>query len=171
MGCFVSCCMPCFCIDPDEWDLRNVQYKDCVPFVPPIRMGKVVKVYDGDTFTVASKIKMTHYSKGKTKRQRAEDVVYTGKDSYTMFRFSVRLRGIDCPELTSSDPTEKRKAEEARNFLSNMILNKCVYLDNVGTEKYGRLLADVYIKKTNIAKKMLDMKLGIPYSGGKKETK
>ena len=36
--------------------LENVCYKDTIPFIPPITSGKVIKVYDGDTITIASKL-------------------------------------------------------------------------------------------------------------------
>ena len=47
-----------------------------VPFKPPIHNGYVIKVYDGDTIT-CNKL---HYSKSP------------------MYRWSVRIRGIDTPE-------------------------------------------------------------------------
>jgi hypothetical protein len=34
--------------------MENVTYKDTIPFIPPITEGKVVKVYEGDTITVAT---------------------------------------------------------------------------------------------------------------------
>ena len=37
-----------------SWD--NVTYEDTVPFIPPITSGKVVKVYDGDTLTIAGRL-------------------------------------------------------------------------------------------------------------------
>ena len=36
--------------------LQNITYKDTIPFLVPITEGKVIKVYDGDTITVASKL-------------------------------------------------------------------------------------------------------------------
>jgi endonuclease YncB( thermonuclease family) len=43
-----------------------------------------------------------------------------------------------------------------------------VDLKNVSTEKYGRILADVYVDHVNINKWMLENKLAVPYDGGKK---
>ena len=34
--------------------LQNIEYRDTTPFIPPIQYGKVIKVYDGDTITIAS---------------------------------------------------------------------------------------------------------------------
>ena len=36
--------------------LSTVCYKDTTPFIPPLTYGKVIKVYDGDTLTIASKL-------------------------------------------------------------------------------------------------------------------
>lgn len=35
---------------------ENVKWSDTVPFVPPITSGRVIKVYDGDTITIAAKL-------------------------------------------------------------------------------------------------------------------
>jgi endonuclease YncB( thermonuclease family) len=40
--------------------LEKINYENTVPFVPLIVGGKVVKVYDGDTFTIASKLPYLH---------------------------------------------------------------------------------------------------------------
>ena len=53
---------------------ENIKYEDCIPFVPPLTEGIVVKVYDGDTITIASKMPW--------------------KDS-PYYRFSVRINGIN----------------------------------------------------------------------------
>lgn len=124
-------------------------WRSTVPFKPPINSGYVIKVYDGDTITVASKLP---YSKSP------------------MYRWSVRIRGIDCPELRTKDETEKTIAKIAQKSLSEMILNKTVDLKNVDTGKYGRVLADVYYKKTNITDFMIINRLAVPYFGKTKKT-
>jgi len=48
----------------------------------------------------------------------------------------VRLNGIDTPEMRGSGPKEKEKAIQARDALSDKILDKIVRLENVGLEKY-----------------------------------
>lgn len=127
--------------------LNAIHYDDTTPFVPPITEGKVVKVYDGDTITVAAKLPYT--------------------DS-PIYRFSVRLNGIDSPEIKAKSSTEKMLAVNAREALSGRILNKIVQLKNTSTEKYGRLLADVYLGETNMNEWMLANKYAVPYDGGTK---
>jgi len=130
----------------DEY-LNDVEYKDTTAFVPPIVAGKVIKVYDGDTITIASKIPGT---------------------ALPIYRFRVRLAGIDSAEIKGSTEAEKKKAIEARDALHNLIFGKMVVLQNVGTEKYGRILADIYIENLHINQWMLDNKYAVPYDGGKK---
>ena len=147
----LSCCIPSFFSNNFQEDFQedfdNIFYNNTIPFIPPVKRGKVIKVYDGDTITVASKI-------------------LNGTD---MYRFSVRLNGIDSPEIKGKSEAEKMSAIVSRDKLSNLILNKVVRLEDVKTEKYGRILAEVYLDNLNINKWMLENKLAEPYDGGKKK--
>lgn len=128
--------------------LQNVTWKECKPYVPDVTCGKVIKVYDGDTITVASKL---HNSTDET-----------------IYRFSVRLNGIDSAEMKSKNEIERLHAIQARDALSAIILGKMVSLKNVSTEKYGRLLADVYYNETCLNYWMLENHYAVPYDGGTK---
>jgi endonuclease YncB( thermonuclease family) len=124
---------------------KKVEYGDTKPFVLPVTQGKVVKVYDGDTITVA------FYMNG------------------TLYRTNVRLLGIDSPELKGSSEEEKKMAVAARDALSAKILNEVVELRNTSTEKYGRLLAEVWLDGTNLSVWMLLNNYAVPYGGGTKK--
>jgi endonuclease YncB( thermonuclease family) len=126
---------------------KVIEWKDTIPFVPPIEKGYVIKVYDGDTITIVSKLPY--------------------KES-NLYRFSVRLNGIDCPEINSKDKNEKQCAELAKQELTNLVINQLVTLKNVKTEKYGRILADVYIESLNVNNYMIEKRLAIEYDGGTK---
>jgi endonuclease YncB( thermonuclease family) len=128
-------------------DVSNVGWNDTTPFVPPINCGYVIKVYDGDTITIASRMPYRNSP---------------------IYRFSVRLSNIDCPEIKGKTLTEKELAINARDALANKVMGKNVILENVSLEKYGRLLADVFCDGVNINQWMLDSKLALPYDGGKK---
>jgi len=128
--------------------LDAIEYKDTIPFIPEISSGKVIKVYDGDTITIASKMPYP--------------------DS-PIFRFSVRLTGIDSPEMKTKFAAEKALATQSRDALAEKILGKRVMLKNVSLEKYGRLLADVYLDDLNLNKWMLDNKYAVEYDGGTKQ--
>ena len=126
-------------------DTTMVEWKDTIAYVPPVKTGVVIKVYDGDTITIATKL------------------------DYTMYRFSVRLSGIDSPEIKSKSANEKRLAILAKHALTEQIIGKTVELKNVSMEKYGRLLADVYCNDIHINKWMLDRGFAVPYSGQTKK--
>ena len=126
--------------------LQNTTYENTIPFIPPVSKGKVVKVYDGDTITVASKI----------------------LGSKKIYRFSVRLNGIDAPEIKGKTQEEKNAAIISRDVLREKILGEIVLLKDVKTEKYGRLLATVYLNNINMNEWMLTNNYAIPYDGGKK---
>jgi len=126
---------------------KEIDWADTIEFVPPVEKGIVIKVYDGDTITIASKLPYL---------------------SSPLYRFSVRLNGIDCPEIKSKDENEKQCAQIAKKEMSDLILNKIVILKNVQTEKYGRILADVYIGDLHLNNHMIEKRLAISYDGGTK---
>jgi endonuclease YncB( thermonuclease family) len=136
-------------------------WANTIPFVPPITRGVVIKVYDGDTITIAARLPYP--------------------DS-PLYRFAVRLSGIDSPEIRGKSPEEKAAAVVARDALSAQVLGRVVELRNTGCEKYGRLLADVYLPEASssaaahgpqtslhINSWMLENSYAVPYDGGKKE--
>jgi len=127
----------------------EIEWKDCKPFVPPINSGYVIKVYDGDTITIAAKLPYP---------------------TSPLYRFAVRLNGIDAPEIKGKTADEKQSAQAAKHALENLILHKTVTLKNINTEKYGRILADVYLDNLNLNKWMLDNKYAVAYDGGTKKS-
>ena len=148
-----------YCLRACSWwvralqkDHRVIEYHDTVEFVPPIHGGVVIKVYDGDTITVASPL----------------DGARCCSPPPLMYRFRVRLRGIDTPEIKGGSSDEKALAVIARDALSAQILGKEVELRNLGTEKYGRILADVYLNHVHMNQWMLDQGYANPYDGGTK---
>lgn len=124
-----------------------IKWEDTVPFVFPIGGGQVIKVYDGDTITIASKLPY---------------------DASPLYRLSVRLNGIDTPEIKGKTADEKQVAREARDALAGLIMNKQIRLKNVESEKYGRILADVYLGDLHINKWLIDNRYAVAYSGGTK---
>jgi endonuclease YncB( thermonuclease family) len=127
--------------------ILNAEYATTIPFVVPITYGKVIKVYDGDTITIAATLPYT------------ESPVY---------RFQVRLRGIDTPEIKGHGEAEKKIALVARDALHEKIFGRIVEVKDIGTEKYGRILADIYLDTLHINKWLIDAKYAVPYDGGKK---
>ena len=126
-----------------------IDWNKTTPFIPPVKEGLVIKVYDGDTITIASKLP------------------YEGSPLY---RFSVRLNGIDAPEIHGINDEEKQVAQMAKKELENLILQKRVVLKSLKTEKYGRILADVYYNDIHVNSWMLNKKLAVVYDGGTKNS-
>jgi len=135
------------CFHKEKSGNTIITYANTLRFVPPITEGIVLKVYDGDTITVASKLPY--------------------KES-PMYRFSVRLSGIDAPELNSESIEERNLALRSRQMLSDKILHRYVHLQNTNTEKYGRLLADVYLEDVHINEWMILNEYAVPYDGKRK---
>lgn len=127
--------------------VNEINYEDTVPFIPPITEGKVIKVYDGDTITIACKLPY---------------------DESLLYRFSIRIFGIDTPEIRTKNKTEKEIAIKARDFVIDKIFGKTIQLKNIATEKYGRVLADVYCEECNIGNLLINEKLAVRYDGNKK---
>lgn len=130
---------------PKSWEPST--YEDTVPFVPPIQGGWVVKVYDGDTITIANRLPY---------------------EESPLYRFRVRLAGIDSPEINGSSALEKTKAIRSRKLLEDLILGRWVTLKNSKTEKYGRLLADVYLGQLHVNQWLITSGLAVKYDGGAK---
>ena len=130
-------------------DGSDIKWEDTVEFTFPIKGGRVIKVYDADTITIASKLPF---------------------DDSPMYRLSVRLNGIDTPEMKGKDISdeEKEAAKHARDFVSNMVINKYVKLENIESEKYGRILADVYIGNVHLNEILLKERYAVKYDGGTK---
>jgi endonuclease YncB( thermonuclease family) len=111
----------------------------------------VIKVYDGDTLTVAT-------------------ALWAGSPWY---RFSIRIRGIDCAEKTSSRASEKECAQLAQARVAALVLGQEVRLTPYQQDKYGRVLCDVHLDvpldpssdSLSIGNLLLSERLAVPYDG------
>ena len=128
-----------------KWE--DIKWEDTVEFTFPIQEGVVIKVYDGDTITIAAKLPYIESP---------------------LYRFPVRLNGLDTPELKGNTDDEKTAAKQARDALSQLVLHKKVTLKNVQNEKYGRILADVYLDNLFINDWLIKERFAVKYDGGTK---
>lgn len=85
-------------------------------------------------------------------------------------RVSVRLRGIDAPELRSRCDEERAMAERARAHLAVLLKSGSVNVRNVARDKFfGRVVADLETDAgEDIAPLLLAADLARPYAGGKR---
>jgi endonuclease YncB( thermonuclease family) len=82
----------------------------------------------------------------------------------------VRLRGIDAPEMKASCQQELDEAEAATEALRNLLDQGGVTIYNLGSEKYGRVLADVATRRTpNVSAVMLAGGYARSYNGGHRD--
>ena len=130
--------------------------------------GRLVDIIDGDSLSIILPI----------------------YNSY--FKFNVRLNGIDTSELHSNNTELKHFAENAKNELVKLIIDKkdltkheiqkvleneivIVLVKCLEFDKYGRLLANVYCFNSRtekydicLSKYLLDNNFAYEYYGGKK---
>jgi len=115
--------------------------------------AKVVHVKDGDSLQVSVHIWL-------------DQIIET----------TVRLRGIDSPELHGKCPSERQQAKQAKHFLRNRLQQgpheDHVWLYEVQYGKYaGRVLATVIASNgENLSDAMLAAGLARPYQAGSRET-
>jgi len=137
---------PSIPIIPPDWTLQDYHNgKELPEYIPPVTMGKVIKVYDGDTITLAAPL------------------------HGTMYKFHVRLLGIDTAEIRGTTGKSHSMAILARDQLQEMIMNQVVTLEQVTLEKYGRLLANVIFQDLNISEWLVATHLAVRYDGKKKQ--
>ena len=153
--CFTTSSHP---IPPSIPPIPPITWEQTTEFIYPYTLGYVVRVYDGDTVYV----------------------VPPNKDTNTnpIYRFSVRLAGIDSPEIKSKNEIERNAAIKSRDALAGLVLNKWVSFKNVKREKFGRVLADIYVNSSikdldplteiHVNQWMLDHYLAVSYNGKKK---
>ncbi len=112
-------------------------------------------MYDGDTFKVYLACRYPLFCK----------------------KMSVRVNGIDCPELKTKDPCEKELAQKAKRFTEKFLKSGPIILRNCQKDKYFRLLCDVFVreplettrkKEKSLSQALLGKKLAVPYSCGSK---
>jgi endonuclease YncB( thermonuclease family) len=129
-------------------------------------IGRVVNVLDGDTLSIILPL------------------------YHEFFRFNVRLNGIDTCETKSNNPELKNMGLQAKKLVidtitckqTNESFDKQSVINLLSTEvytvrveclefdKYGRLLADVYVKDKNLSDLLLENKLAYQYTGKTKLT-
>lgn len=83
---------------------------------------------------------------------------------------SVRLEGIDTPELKGRCPEERTLAVDARAFLRGKISHATrIDLRNPRRDKYFRLLARLVADGEDLSDSLLTASLARPYHGGTKQ--
>ncbi len=108
-----------------------------------------MKIYDGDTFTIASKLPY---------------------ESSPLFRFSVHIRGLLSPDVRSITPAIRETAKLSKNALSSMIYGKVVHLTNIEVDQCGNLVANVSIGGIDINEWMVSNDYSDDYDSGRSKS-
>lgn len=121
---------------------------NCQHDATTFRCVEYVKNYDADTVTF--NIKGVHPLIGE--------------------KISVRVNGLDTPEIKGKLPCEKDAARAAQRLVQSLLKNaKVINLENINRDKYFRILADVVIDGKNLTDILLKNKLGYAYHGETKQ--
>jgi len=111
-------------------------------------VSAVTSIYDGDTF-----------------RANIE-----GFPTIVGEHMSIRISGIDTPELRGKCPQEKTQAKLAKQFtVKHLRSGKEITLKNIKRGKYFRLIADVYVDGINLAEQLIKHNHAIEYHGKTKK--
>lgn len=111
-----------------------------------VNVTRMVSVYDGDTFTV----------------QINKWPPIIGDN------ISVRIRGIDTPEMGVSNSKVKYLALVAKDKLTEMCKSGKIKLINIKRDKYFRIDAEVMVGNKNVGKTLIDLGLAKEYDGSRR---
>lgn len=108
----------------------------------------VTDVYDGDTLTVDASL--------------WPGLTWDG---------SVRVRGIDAPEINGQCETEKMLAISARDYVRELLIDESVMLCDIEDDKYGgRVLAWVFLYDgESLAERLVANGYARAYNGGERQ--
>lgn len=111
------------------------------PIVADFHKVTLVRVVDGDTikFNLACKHKLFCRN------------------------MSVRVRGVDCPEMRSANKEDKERALAAKQFTQQFLTGRKIALKSCQKGKYFRMVCDVYADGKNLATALLEAGHAVPY--------
>ena len=110
-------------------------------------VSEVTSIYDADTFRVNIK----------------------GYPPIAGERVSIRILGIDAPELRGECQSEKIAARKAKKYTVNALREaKLIELRGMQRGKYFRILANVYVDGRDLAQELIKAGHARAYDGGKR---
>ncbi len=84
-------------------------------------------------------------------------------------KISIRVSGIDTPEIRGKCEKEKYDAQQAREMIADILKDaESITLRNIGRGKYFRIVADVFVDGESLANELIEAGMAVPYDGGKK---
>jgi endonuclease YncB( thermonuclease family) len=127
------------------WPLpQKPDFKKVPKFAPRASHGRVIRVVDGDTVWVII------------------------REAFRLVKVCIRLHAIDTPELRSKDPAQRKQAQQAKEHMSGMVLNRVVRIKWYGADKYGRQLGGLWLGRKDVNAAMVQDGFAKNYDGGKR---
>lgn len=120
---------------PTEGDAKA--FAEEVVKLPKGHQFRVVKIFDGDTVLVEG----------------------------AGLRFTIRLVGIDAPELGKKGKKDQPYSQEAKQKLTHLLDKKSISLVQYGIGGYNRVLAEIFANETNMNLEMVRAGLAEVYRG------
>ena len=85
---------------------------------------------------------------------------------------SIRVNGIDTPEIKGRCEKEKYDAKQAKDMVADIIKDaEQITLKNMERGKYFRIAADVIVDGENLGNMLVEAGMAVKYDGGKKTHK
>ena len=87
-------------------------------------------------------------------------------------KISIRVNGIDTPEIRGKCEKEKYDAQQAQQMVADILKDADqIVLRNMERGKYFRIAADVIVDGENLADILIEAGMAVRYDGGKKTHK
>ena len=87
-------------------------------------------------------------------------------------KISIRVNGIDTPEIRGKCEKEKYDAKQAQQMVADILKDaEQITLKNMERGKYFRIAADVIVDGESLADMLIEAGMAVRYDGGKKTHK
>ena len=84
-------------------------------------------------------------------------------------KISIRVNGIDTPEIRGKCEKEKYDAQQAKEMVADILKDaETIDLKNIERGKYFRIVADVFVDGESLADELIEAGMAVWYDGGKK---
>jgi hypothetical protein len=121
-------------------------------FICAIKYGKVIKVHDGSTITIATKLAY----------------IDDTKEESNTYRFIIYLDSVCVSKNSLLTESDKTNIKVSKDELSKLIFGRIVELKDINTHNNGRLYATVFLDSININDWMLEHKYVIKCKNNKR---
>ena len=84
-------------------------------------------------------------------------------------KISIRVNGIDTPEIRGKCDQEEYSAKQAKEMVADILKDaETITLKNIERGKYFRIAADVFVDGESLADELIEAGMAVSYDGGKK---